>query len=90
MKQLSINVSPLSFTSPGIIYDTELMHAEHVSITAADSDKIARFAIEHGISEIMLYGSTRYTNRIKAKIEKDLVTKYSDKQQITVTVKGVA
>lgn len=92
MKKLCIDVKPLSFTYPGLIYDTDTKSYETISITTGEPSRIADYALEHDIDCIELYGNRLFNSNIKMKLERELnrqIVAYENKAQIPVEIKGV-
>ena len=92
MKQLYINVNPLSFSIPGVLFDEDTQESEKVNIVAADGMRIANYALENNVDKICLYGNENYAAGLKAQINRELksqFTSYSTNIPIEVEIKGV-
>ena len=92
MKQLYINVNPLSFSIPGVLVDEDTNKSEKVNIVAADGVRIANYALDNNIDKICLYGNENYAAGLKAQINRELKSQFASYSQnipIEVEVKGV-
>ena len=92
MRQLCIDIKPLSFTTPGVIYNTDTGVAEQISIAPADGARIANCILENNIDQVQIFGNLKYTTRLKNKIETELgklLSSYSTKNPIEIELKGV-
>ncbi len=92
MKILSFDAKPLSLNYSALIYDNTTGIAEYMGPIPTDYTKIINLVLEKNIDHIQIYGSQKYTQKIKERLDKELQTQfnnYSNIPPIQVELKGV-
>lgn len=92
MKELILDVRPLSFNYPALVYNSTTGRTEYAGPLSTDSSKIANFILEQNIDHVLIYGNQKYTQKTKERLEKELKTQfnnYSTVSPIEVELKGV-
>ena len=92
MKELILDVRPLSLNYPALIYNSATGRTEHMGPISTDSSKIVNFVLEQNVDHIIIYGNEKYTQKTKERLEQELkkqFNSYSVVSPIEVELKGV-